>query len=714
VRWSKSLVTSVAVVLLCFIAVVSGTATVQADDGSPQVRQVETPTDENETQQENPDEIENDEYSDETATWLARNLGSKLENSSLSISNGQYEQAREVLGDDYDERLDQYVDVAGDTDSDADDATAREYERARDNQRQLANEVQRYQIQYASYQEARENGNETRARALARRMEQTAANVSERSQRLSQNYDQIGNTSSIDLSQAQAQINETTENVTTVQSAVREETLVGTTLTVQTASATASFTNPGVITGRLQTENGSVVANESITVRIHNQTQTVRTNSNGGFEIQYRPRSVRLGQQNIRVTYDPSPASVYLTDGDNFTIEVKQVTPSIRDEYQPETVAYNDKFNFSAIITAGGVGVEGIPVEFVIGETVLERVETGPNGSISSSVQFPAEVSDGERTIVTRVPYDNRAIARASSERRITVVETPTELSFDVTEVEDGILTRGQFQTADGRPVPNRTIQIQAGESDSQTVETDQNGTFETTLTQTTNGTSVPVVARYEDSDSNLGNASATARISTGAAGPPVGSEDDLNIIESLWSTLVGSDVSPPVGFGGGGIGFTWLLTIGGLLTLVLLGAAWVVVSRFRSSPEEPTTDTVVSGDPSVIGPEPPAELSKTTGQDLSERIETHLENGEYDAATVLSYGAIYDQLTETHDIGENATHWELLGKSRDNGMNDAQVEAIQTVVEAFETAAFSPRSIDKSQAESAAQSAKEIRTNAS
>ncbi|MDT3435487.1 hypothetical protein KZ498_11510 [Haloarcula sp. 1CSR25-25] len=678
-------------------------------------RQVETPTDRNETQQENPDEVDDGEYSDETATWLARNLASKLENSSISLSSGKYEQAQEILGDDYNDRLNQYVEVAGDTDSDATATTAGEYGAARDNQRQLANEVQRYQTQYTAYQEARESGNETRARVLARRMEQTAANVSDRSLQLNQNYNRIGNTTSVDLSRAQARINETTQNVTTVQSAVREETLVGTTLTVQATSATASFTNPGAITGRLQTENGSVVAEESITLRINNQTQTVRTDSNGRFEIQYRPRSVRLGQQRIQATYDPSPGSVYLTDSDVFAIEVQQVSSTIRTEYGPRNIAYNDIFNISATVTAGGFGVEGVPVEFVIGETVLAQAVTVPNGSVSSSIQFPATVSDGEQTVVARVSYDNRAISGANSESVITVIETPTELSLRVSTVEGGFLARGQFQTTDGRPVPNRTIQIQAGDGDVQTVATEQNGTFQTTVNPSAGDGSVQVVAQYADSDSNLGNASATATISTGGGGPPpVGSEEDLNIIESIWSALLGNDASPPIGFGGGGVGFRWLFTVGGAFTLILVGVAWFVVSHVRASPDQITADTAISDDPSIIGPEPPPELSKTTGQDLIERIETHLENGEYDAATVLSYGAVHDQLTKTHDIRENATHWELLRKSRDNGLDDEQVEAIQTVVEAFETAAFAPRSIEKSYAESASQNAKELRRNGS
>lgn len=716
-----------AVALLCLTAGAGGVPAAQADDAHPDpIRQVATPTDGNETQQENPDEVESGEYSDETAAWLARYLGTKLENSTISLSDGQYEQARELLGDDYDDRLEQYVEVAGDTESDADVTVASDFEAARDNQRTFTNEVQRYRSQYAEYQDARESGNEEQARIVAREMEQTASNITDSRQRLNRNYDQVENTTSINLDQGQAQINETTANVTAIQSSVREESLVGTTLTVRAASETASFTAPGTITGQIRTENGSALANELIKLRIENRTRTVQTDSSGSFETEYRPRSVRLGQQSIEVEYVPVPESVYLTDGDNVTIAVRQSTPEVTINRAPESVAYGDPLSVSASVTVGSTAVQGIPVEIVVGDTVLARLATGENGSFLSSTAFPASVNNGERSVVVRVPYEDRAIAGASTEDPLVISETATDLSLTASAADSGVRARGQLQTADGRPVPNRPIRIQIGDSDTQLVETDENGSFQTLVDTTTasEGT-VTVSARYAEPASNLGNASATSTVSPQAAngGQPIGSDTDTDLFtETLWALLLGSDGDSELGFGNG-VSVILIILGGSALVLTLVGVAWLVVSRLDQSTIKARFVTDTSDESTVNSPETPPEHPtdpafdvKPEPTDLSfdEHVDAYLDNGEYDAAATLAYDAVYDALTAEHGIQENVTHGELLRKSRENGMDSGQTESIQTVVEAFETAAFAPASVDASRAESAVESARELRTNRS
>jgi len=358
-------------------------------------RQVETPADNNETQQENPDSVSNGEYSDETAAWLARTMGGRLENSSIALSNAQYDRARSALGDDYDTRLEQYVEVAGDTSSETDDTAAREFEAARENQRNLTNEVQRYRQQYAAYQTARERGNEREARITARAMERTASNISDRGDELNQNFERIENTTSVDLSSGQTEINETTANITATQAAIREETLVGTTLTVQPIDSTASFSDPGTVSGQIQTENGSVIADKAVALRIENRTRTVQTDSSGVFETQYRPRSVRLGSQSISVEYVPEADSVYLSDNDTFTIDVQQVTPNVTSDIAPDVVGYGDQLNATASVIVASDGVDAVPVEFAIGDTVIARTTTGPNGTVTETIRLPATVNDG-------------------------------------------------------------------------------------------------------------------------------------------------------------------------------------------------------------------------------------------------------------------------------------------------------------------------------
>ncbi|RLM42558.1 hypothetical protein DVK00_15960 [Haloarcula sp. Atlit-47R] len=688
----------------------------QADAGGSTLdRQVETPTDNNETQQANPDSVADGEYGDETAAWLARTIGGRLENSSIALSNDQYDQARSVLGDGYDRRLEQYVEVAGDTSSDTDDAAAREFEAARENQRNLTNEVQRYRQQYAAYQTARDRGNEREARITARAMERTASNISDRSRRLNRNFEQIENATSVDLSSGQSEINETTENITATQAEVREETLVGTTLTVQAIDSTASFSDPGTISGQIRTENGSVIADGAVELRIGNRTQTVQTDSDGTFETQYRPRSAGLGSQSVRVEYVPRADSVYLFDNATFTIGVQQVTPDVTGEIVPDTVGYGDRLDVSASVAVGAMGVGKIPVEFVMGDTVVARTTTGPNGTATAPVRVPASVNDGDRQVVARIPYERRAIAGVQSETPVVVVETQTDLSVSASRTDEGVLTRGHLQTAAGNPVSDRPVRIQVGDSVSEVVETNQNGSFQTVLVDLQANESITVIATYDEPSSNLGNATATAMLAAGSGGgnPPVGSdsENDL-LIDTLVAILFGSDESPTAALGNGIIGYGLLPVVGGGMALTVVVASWFVVSRFNQSQDTDAAVPAEAADVSMTEPDPLADPSDVSSPTFEERVETHLDSGNYDAAAMVAYIAVHDTLAVENGIDEGTTHWELVQRSREHGLSDEWMADIETVVEAFETAAFAPTSVEPARAEAAVERARKIRSN--
>ena len=685
--------------ILGLTAGAGGAAAMGTEVGGPALdRQVETPTDNNETQQQNPDSVSNGEYSDETAAWLARTMGGQLENSSIALSNAQYEQARSVLGDDYDTRLEQYVEVAGDTSSETDDTAAREFEAARENQRNFTNEVQRYRQQYAAYQTARERGDEREARITARAMERTASNISDRGDELNQNFERIENTTSVDLSSGQTEINETTANITATQAAIREETLVGTTIMIQSVDSTASFSDPGTVFGQIQTANGSVIADKAVELRIGNRTRTVQTDSSGVFETQYRPRSVRLGSQSISVEYVPEADSVYLSDNATFTIDVRQVTPDVTSDITPDVVGYGDRLNVTASVTAVSDGVDAVPIEFAIGETVVARMTTGPNGTAAETIRFPATVNDGERQVVARVQYADRAIAGVQSETPVVVAETQTNLSVSASRTNSGVLVRGQLQTvAEEDPVVGRPVRLQIGAGGTQRVETNRNGSFQTVLEDPQNNESITVTATYDEPRTNLGNATATATLAAGSGGgnPPVG-----------------SDGNPEAAFGNGVIGSSWLSVLSGGVALAVVAAAWLVVSRVRQSRETDPPVPTETGDTSVTDPDPSATSSAETTLTFEDRVETHLDSGNYDAAAMVAYTAVHDVLTVENGIAEGATHWELLQQSQEYGVPEEQIADLEAVVETFETAAFAPTSVDRSRAKGAVERAREIKLN--
>jgi hypothetical protein len=92
--------------------------------------------------------------------------------------------------------------------------------------------------------------------------------------------------------------------------------------------------------------------------------------------------------------------------------------------------------------------------------------------------------------------------------------------------------------------------------------------------------------------------------------------------------------------------------------------------------------------------------------------VDIFLHSDDYDAAAMAPYAAVHDALAAQNGISEGATHWELLERSRADGVPEERVADIQTVVEAFETAAFAPTSVEPDRAEAAVERAREIRSN--
>ncbi|WP_423998606.1 hypothetical protein ACOZ4I_08765 [Haloarcula salina] len=700
-----------ALAVLCLAVGAGGAAAVQSD-AAAQTQPTATPTDGNDTQQENPAEVTDEDYAGQTSTWLARRLSGRLENGTVSLSQGQYERARDLLGDDYDQRLEQYVDVAGETGTESDDAAAEEFEAAGENQRAFVDGVERYRTQYDRYQAAREAGDERRARRLAREMDRTAANVSNQSQRLNRNYANIENATAVSLDESQTLVNETTANVTELQATVREETLVGTTLTVRAASPTASFTDPATITGQIRTENGSVLADRTVELRVGNRTRNVTTDADGAFETAYRPRSARVGEQSIAVAYRPAPESVYLTDSDQFGVEVQQVAPTITIERSPASVSYGEPLSVSAAVTVDGTPVDGVPIEVVVGEEPLVRAATDPNGSMATSVRLPATVDDGARSVTVRIPYRDRAIANVNASERLVVARTVTRLSLNASTTGEGVVARGRLRTADGRPVTNRPVRVRVTGGDGRVVETDENGRFETRLSNVSGGAATATVrATYDEPSSNLGNANATATVRLRAGG---GGAADVgaprSVLEGILSVLFGADGSSiPVGVGGGG--YLWVIL--GLVGVVMLAGVWVVTTRFdvlpdRNSAESPSFAASATEAEGFDASEGPAVTVPRPNSD--ERIDAHLDRGAYDAAVMTAYRSLKTDLAANDAELETATHWELLDHYRRNGTEDDRVESIQTVVEAFELAAFSPTSLDAERAEDAVETARALR----
>ena len=165
-------------------------------------------------------------------------------------------------------------------------------------------------------------------------------------------------------------------------------------------------------------------------------------------------------------------------------------------------------------------------------------------------------------------------------------------------------------------------------------------------------------------------------------------------------------------GFGNGGIGLDTdnsLTTIGiafaTALTLVTVAA--VIYRRRRSSHVEPAVETP----PAPVTPAGTEEsdgLGKPTEPEprsVLEQARAKLPGSPNRAAT-LAYGHARGALSNGEDAD---THWEFYRTSTANGLDDETVQALKTVTESYELAAFTPDGTDPDGATEAIEAAERI-----
>ena len=225
---------------------------------------------------------------------------------------------------------------------------------------------------------------------------------------------------------------------------------------------------------------------------------------------------------------------------------------------------------------------------------------------------------------------------------------------------------------------------------------------------------SVTVTATYDEQGSNLGNATATAIVNEGGGGkPPVGSDSDNDLlVDTLLAILFGSDENPAATFGNGIIGYSWLPVLGGGMALTIVVAAWFIMSRLGQSQDTDSTVPAETTDVSPTDPSQSATSPNTTSPAFEERVGTYLDTGDYDGAAMAAYAEIYDELAAENGIDAGVTHWDLLQRSQEYGVPEERISDLETVVEAFETAAFAPTSVEPSRAEAAVERARKIKSN--
>ena len=611
----------------------------------------ETPTNNTTIQHERPSEVSADGDTEQVKRWLERRLARQLGGSAANISQGQYERGRAVLGSEYSSRLDQYVSVAGETETESDDRAGQTYREAQQNQREYANATQEYRETYETYERARRNGNTTGARRAARELERLSERVQTLNGTLQREYAALTNRTDVDTDRSRDTLASTSSTIASQQATVRDETFVETNLTARTTPSTVAFTSPATVSGRLRLANGTVLGNVTGRVVVADRTYAVTTDSEGRFAVRYRPVSLPANATSVPVQFVPTATSVYLGAGDDASVSVTQRTPRLELTTTPTSGGYGDPLTTTVVATVDGRPVPSLPIRARIGETVVSG-RTDADGQVTLSPRVPAALAPGERSLRVAHPRSTVAVGQNATATTVTITETGTTLTANAT-TDGGLRVRGRLRTADGDALGARELRVTIGETN-RSVETNATGWYRLAVSNASaldgagNGT-LAVAVRFDGGGTNLRD----SRAETAVTLPSTTREED-----SLMPLVVAGIVG----------------------VLVVAG----VVGLSQRQPEDETDETAT--------PTPAPIPSDTPSSDQSmlwlDRARSALVAGDDERAIVAAYAAVRRFLEREASLSPTLTHWEFVTAGTD-ALSGDDTDALSAVATAYERSAF-------------------------
>lgn len=637
-----------------------------------------TDEDQNETTpHRNPDDYAEDGDLESVEGWLSDRLAAQLGDGAIQLSEGEYELASEYVGEEYRDRLGQYVDVAGQTEGESHEE---QFEEAGEQQARLSEAVAEYRETKDEYEAAREAGNEDRARELGRELETLADEIESLGGSVRERYDEIEAGTGADLSEPDAAIENVTTEIRSEQAIVREQQFTETELSLTPDQETISFLEPLVATGELRTADGASIANEEVRLDVGNHTERVTTDSAGGFTLEYRPTDESLSADELRIQYVPESQSTYLGDETNVSVSIDQVDPTVSLEEAPSELSYGEQHAVAGELRVDGIAVDNVSLAVTVDG---ERIGTAPvqNGVFETSASLPAGVEDGQQELTVRLPFEDRALATAADGTNVTVRETESDLSVEgLSDGNRAVTVNGTLATADGDGVRGESVEIQIDGVTVGTVTTDAGGTFEETVSVPNSiaGGEVTVTAVYDGSGSNIEAATAETVVTIGDA--------DTQLSSPLWLAA----------------GFLAVIAVG-------LGVWWYR----RAGGTGPGDGAAGDGEPTAGGPTAGTRSADTSSpspdavKSLLERASEQLSNGRPDDAARTGYAAVRRALASRIDGSDALTHWEFYRRFRTADAADAAL--LRDITQEYERAAFDPGGVSPDEAASVLERARQL-----
>lgn len=666
----------IATVLPAQVAAISAADSTQLTSTPDQVETVPLARNNSSVHHEDPDDAQSEEDLSGLEAYLAGQLSSRLGGSSVQIEQGQYQKARSVLGDDYNDLLGKYVEVSGQTEGTKDDQTAETLKNTQKNQQTYVSKVQRYRTLHDRYQRAKQNGNDGKARNLARKLNRLARQINQKSGNLTSNYNQLSNRTNVSTDKEKQRIQNVTQNISTQQTEVRETEFIKTNLSVSLESDQVSFLEPITVTGQLTNEDGEAIENKSIFLLMgENRTKRTdyRTDEDGEFTLTGRPAVTALGSQSFRVEYRPRNDTIYLGSNDSVQATVSQVEGNISISSHTQRVGYNDTVSVSGRVQADEIVAADVPVAIYAGNVQLGTTRTAQNGTFSFTRSLPTNVPANTRKIRVSFPFHNRSLTAANATAPVTIDTSKTTLTLSGSKGKPKTVDFfGQLKTKSGQSLAGQRVQIFTNGTQVATTRTNKNGSYRISAAipaalLSSNGNTT-FVARFNGRGKNV----ESARASTTILGSSVES-DSLLPIPRRW-----------LGLGIAGIGV--LVALGGYLFL----------RSNDDEDEETVTDDESTPEPdSVPTTEETASDPSPSAMAFLDRARSARDDGEFERAVEMGYAATRNRFASV--VPTTAlTHWEFYNACQEADVGDETLSTIGDVTERYERAAFATNRVGR------------------
>jgi len=615
---------------------------------------------------ENPDEAAAEDSTAALRQALASRLGQRLEQSSVNLSDGQYEQAQAMLDDDYSDLLSQYAEVSSDGDQAGESSdTVADFQRARERQQGLANDVSEYQRTYQAYREAKSAGNNKRARVLARELLTLQEAVHRNTTALNSTYSELESESGLNTTSQTQRLWSLDQNVTAIREQIQEAEFISTRLSIRAMNRTGSFADPISVRGRLRTANGTPIRSEPINITVGSQVYPVETNSTGVFAVAYRPVTQSVTTDSVTVAYAPTGSSLYL--GTNTTVNASVTRPTaapVRVNTSTPTAGFNDRLTVRGHITVDETPVRGLPLAVRIGSQRIGRVVTGANGSFVFQTRVPVDIADGPRQVSVSTTEADQAVT-ASGSRTIEIVQrTPTLTAATNPEGNETVVITGQLTGPDGTPLSDQTLSVRVRNETTARIETTADGTYEYSVSREALPANASVVAvQYLPGVSNLAPVTADAALPVQTTGAQAGLLPTVQERPLLVIVLFGTVVSG------------------------LTGGVYLYRRRRSSGRSaEERGPTAAQSESETDTPEPePSRPTLAAARAARDR-------GELNEAVITAYTAVRTEITAQYSLSPQATHWQFYRAVVDHELPIAR--DLETLTSHYETAQYAPEPI--------------------